>query len=393
MRKLKIKKSPGSKPNLPRGEYSFIIGNGTSRKNLKIEQLMSYGLLFACNWFFREDFRPHVLVASDEPMSRSILKKYEAYSRNNWFYTWYPKPGSGAKKAKTPEKFAAGPMATHLAAYTFESPKVFLIGMDFFGFGSIDKEQNGLMNNLYEGMKHYAKVPEEENQKNGAPTYRNWQRRYQWILKRFPNTQFYHVNPFEGKSPERLRGFDNFHQITFDNLIDHLKKDVELVDILEKTDEDKKLAQEINPDDIRACLERQIAGQENCIYPDLLNPQDVLNIRVQVSKEYEKILKKQGQIEGLELGLNIAGYEIKVPPQLIREGNITRIANVKEIENFFNNEHQLRSALAQQSEVMEVKFNVDVSPQKTEKKPSMDLPPPPPPPGLDLPPPPPPPSF
>jgi len=42
---------------------------------------------------------------------------------------------------------------------------------------------------------------------------------------------------------------------------------------------------------------------------------------------------------------------------------------------------------------MEVKFNVDVSPQKTEKKPSMDLPPPPPPPGLDLPPPPPPPSF
>ena len=393
MRKLKIKKSPGSKPNLPRGEYSFIIGNGTSRKNLKIEQLMSYGLLFACNWFFREDFRPHVLVASDEPMSRSILKKYEAYSRNNWFYTWYPKPGSGAKKAKTPEKFAAGPMATHLAAYTFESPKVFLIGMDFFGFGSIDKEQNGLMNNLYEGMKHYAKVPEEENQKNGAPTYRNWQRRYQWILKRFPNTQFYHVNPFEGKSPERLRGFDNFHQITFDNLIDHLKNDVELVDILEKTDEDKKLAWEINPDDIRACIERQMCGQENCIYPDLLNPQDVLNIRVQVSKEYEKLLKKQGQIDGLELGMNIAGFEVKIPPQLIREGNITRIAKVKEIENSFNQEHQLRSALAQQSEVMEAKFNVDVSPQKTEKKTSIDLPPPPPPPGLDLPPPPPPPSY
>lgn len=392
MRKLKIKKSPGQKPNLPKGEYAFVIGNGTSRKDLNIEQLMDYGLLYGCNWFFREEFRPHLLVSSDEPMTRTIIKQYSQYPKSNWFYTWYPKPGSGSKKATTPEKFAAGPMAAHLAAYHFESPKVFLIGMDFFGFGSTDKEQNGLMNNLYEGMKHYAKVPEEENQKNGAPTYRNWQRRYQWILKRYPNTQFYHVNPFEGKSPERLRGFDNFHQITFDNLIDHLKKDVELVDILEKTDEDRKLAKEINPDDIRACLERQIAGQENCIYPDLLNPQDVLNIRVQVSKEYEKILKKQGQIEGLELGLNIAGYEIKVPPQLIREGNITRIANVKEIENFFNKEHQLRTALAQQSEVMEVKFNVDVSPQKTEKKPSMDLPPPPPP-GLDLPPPPPPPSF
>ena len=393
MRKLKIKKSPGQKPNLPKGEYAFVIGNGTSRKGLNIEQLMDYGLLYGCNWFFREEFRPHLLISSDEPMTRTIIKQYSQYPKSNWFYTWYPKPGSGAKKATTPEKFAAGPMATHLAAYHFESPKVFLIGMDFFGFGSTDKEQNGLMNNLYEGMKHYSKIPEEENQKNGAPTYRNWQRRYQWILKRFPNIQFYHVNPFEGKSPERLRGFDNFHQITFDNLIDHLKNDVELVDILEKTEEDKKLAWEINPDDIRACIERQIVGQENCIYPDLLNPQDVLNIRVQVSKEYEKLLKKQGQIDGLELGMNIAGFEVKIPPQVIKEGNITRIASVKEIEHFFNQEHQLRSALAQQSEVMEAKFNVDVSPQKTEKKPSMDLPPPPPPPGLDLPPPPPPPSF
>lgn len=393
MRKLKIKKSPGQKPQLPKGEYGFVIGNGTSRKDLNIEQLMDYGLLYACNWFFKEEFRPHLLISSDEPMTRTIVKQYSQYPKSNWFYTWYPKPGSGAKKATTPEKFAAGPMAAHLAAYHFESPKVFLIGMDFFGFGSKDKEENGVMNNLYEGMKHYAKIPEEDNHKNGAPTYRNWQRRYQWILKRYPNTQFYHVNPFEGKSPERLRGFENFHQITFDNLIDHLTNDAELVDILEKTEEDKKLALETNPDDVRACIERQIAGQENCIYPDLLNPQDVLNIRVNVSKEYEKILKKQGQIEGLELGLNIAGFEIKVPPQLVREGNITRIASVKEIENSFNKEHQFRTVLAQQSEVMEAKFNVDVSPQKTKKQPSMDLPPPPPPPGMDLPPPPPPPSV
>lgn len=395
MRKLKIKKSPGSKPNLPRGEYSFIIGNGTSRKNLKIEQLMSYGLLFACNWFFREDFRPHVLVASDEPMSRSILKKYEAYSRNNWFYTWYPKPGSGAKKAKTPEKFAAGPMATHLAAYTFESPKVFLIGMDFFGFGSIDKEQNGLMNNLYEGMKHYAKVPEEENQKNGAPTYRNWQRRYQWIIKRFPNTHFYHVNPFEGKSPERLRGFDNFHQITFDNLINHIKNDAELVDILEKTDEDVKLSQEVNQDDIRACLERQMVGQENCIYPDLISPQDVLNLRVEVNKEYKKILQKQGNIEGLELGIEIAGYQIKIPPSFVREGNIVRLSSVKEIEDQFNKEHSIRTQMARQSEVLETKFNIDTKLGGKKKASSdMNMPPPPPPPSMDLPlPPPPPPSF
>lgn len=393
MRKLKIKKSPGQKPQLPKGEYAFVIGNGSSRKDLDVQQLMDYGLLYACNWFFKEEFRPHLLIASDEPMTKTIIKQYSQYPKSNWFYTWFPKPGSGAKKATTPEKFAAGPMAAHLAASHFESPKVFLIGMDFFGFGSKDKNQNGIMNNLYEGMKHYAKKPEDENTKNGAPTYRNWQRRYQWILKNCPDTEFYHVNPFEGKSPERLRGFDNFHQITFDNLIDHLKNDAELVDILEKSDEDKQLAFEVNPDNILACLERQLAGQENCIYPDLLDPQDVLNIRVQVNKEYEKLIQKQGSIEGVELGITIAGYEVKIPPILIREGNIARVATVKETEKLFNDEHVMRMTLARQSEVMEPKFDVDITPQKAESKPAMDLPPPPPPPGMDLPPPPPPPSV
>ena len=391
MRKLKIKKSPGTKPKLPRGEYAFIIGNGTSRKDLNIKQLMDYGLFFACNWFFREEFRPHVLVASDEPMSKSILKNYQAYPRGNWFYTWYPKPGSGSKKATTPEKFAAGPMAAHIAAFQYESPKVFLIGMDFFGFGSKDKNNNGVMNNLYEGMKHYAKKPEDKNAKNGAPTYRNWQRRYQWIIKRFPDTQFYHVNPFDGKSPERLRGFDNFHQITFDNLIDHLTKDVELVDILEKTEEDKKLANEVNPDNILACLERQLAGQENCIYPDMLQPQDVLNIRVNVNKEYDKLLKKQKHVEGYELGINVGGYDVKVPPMLIKEGNISRVATTKEIERQFNKEFDFREQCARESEVIETKFNIDFNLKK--EKATSDLPPPPPPPAFDLPPPPPPPAL
>ena len=397
MRKLKIKKAPGQKPKLPKGEYAFVIGNGSSRKDLDIQQLMDYGLLYACNWFFKEEFRPHLLVASDEPMTKTITKVYSQYPKNNWFYTWYPKPGSGAKKATTPEKFAAGPMATHLAAYHFESPKVFLIGMDFFGFGSNDKNNNGLMNNLYEGMKHYAKVPEDNKAKNGAPTYRNWQRRYEWIVKRFPNTQFYHVNPFEGKSPERLRGYKNFHQITFDNLIDHIKNDAELVDNLITTKEDLELIEKDNEDNIRACLERQLVGQENTIFPDLLPPQEVLNIRVNVNKEYSKLLKQKGSIEGLELGMEIAGFQITIPPSLIKEGNIARVASTQETERLFNQEHAVRSALANASEVMELKFNIDLQLNKNNKQSKsqgMSLPVPPPPPAnikLPMPPPPPPP--
>ena len=398
MRKLKIKKSPGAKPQLPKGEYGFVIGNGTTRKDLNVQQLMDYGLLYACNWFFREEFRPHLLIASDEPMTKTIIKTYTNYPKNNWFYTWFPKPGSGAKKAPSPEKFAAGPMATHLAAHHFESPKVFLIGMDFFGFGSKDKMENGVMNNLYEGMKHYAKIPTDNKTKNGAPTYRNWQRRYEWILKHYPNTEFYHVNPFEGKSPERLRGYTNFHQITFDNLLDHLKNDAELIDILEKTDEDRKIIEEVNEDNIRACLERQIAGQENAIYPDLLSPQEVLNMRVEVNKEYGKLLNKNKTIEGLELGIELAGFQITVPPCVIKEGNIARIASVEEIERMFNKENQIRELLASSSTYMQPKFDVNIktkgSGKKENKSPGMSLPvPPPPPANIKLPMPPPPPSL
>ena len=46
MRKLKIKKSQGTKPVIPEGQYSWVIGNGTSRKDKDIKQLMDYGIMY-----------------------------------------------------------------------------------------------------------------------------------------------------------------------------------------------------------------------------------------------------------------------------------------------------------------------------------------------------------
>ena len=289
MKKLPKIKGTGKK-TLPTGQYAWVIGNGITRKDKDIKTLKEYGILYACNWFYREEFAPHVLVASDEPMTRTILKTTPNWPRSNWFYTWFPKPGSGAKKIPTPEKFAAGPSATYVACKVHEHKKIFLIGNDFFGIKSDadinNPDSNGLMNNLYEGMKHYAK--KKEGVINGAPTFRNWQRRYQWIIKQFPDTEFYHVNPLDGRSPPRLIGFDNFHQITWENLMAHIENDEELVDIKKITPEVRGIAYEDNPDDIRASIERQLAGQENIIYPDLMHPKDVLQLRIQAKHEQIK---------------------------------------------------------------------------------------------------------
>ena len=368
MKKIKIKKSPGSKPSLPYEGYAFVFGNGTSRKGLDIKSLGDWGITVGCNWFFKEEFRPHILVCSDEPMTKTVLKTSQRYPKANWMISWFPKPGSGVKKATCPEKFAAGPMGAEYVSNVYRSKKVFLIGMDFFGFGSNNKHQNGMMNNLYQGKKHYAKEPNA-----GAPTYRNWQRRYEWILKNYPNTDFYHVNPFDGKSPERLRGYDNFHQITWDNLMDHLENDAELVDILEKTEEDKFLITTLNEDDLRACIERQIAGQENIIFNDLLKDQQVLHIRKKASEAYAKNPKQYAT-------MNIAGFDILLPQLGAREGNIVRPLSDLELISHYEKEKAERARLKHESGII----GVDLKPGKPKKEPNgfNDLPLPPPPPSI-----------
>ena len=343
---LNKKQKPGQKPDLPKGAYAFIVGNGTSRKDLDLKSIKDYGLLFACNWFFHKEFRPDVLVASDEPMTNTILKAHSYYPKTNWFFTWFAKPGSGAKKAPTPEKFAAGPMATFTACQVFESSKVFLIGMDFFGFGSTDKNNNGALNNLYANEKHYQKTTEDD--KGHAPTYRNWQRRFQWTMKNFPNVEFYHVNPFEGKSPERLRGLKNFHQISWDNLVQHLENDAPLIDLLVKSEEDVALAYEPNPDDVRATYERQVVGQENVIYPDPLSDQEVISIRVKLSETQRK---KGGALD--QFMVNVQGHEIILQAPLVRTPQGDRLMSREEIVTEYFHEKKIRAKLVEeQSKVL-----------------------------------------
>ena len=332
MKKLNKKQKGRSKPKIVEGSYSFVIGNGTSRADLDLHQIKDYGTLIACNWFFKKEFHPDILVCSDEPISRSMFKVYDPYIKNRHFYTWFPKPGRGAKKPNCPEKFSAGGLSTFIACDVVKSKKVFLIGMDFFGFGSSDKMNNGKVNNMYIGEKHYLKTD-----KTAAPTYRNWQRRFEWIMRNFPDTDFYHVNPLDGKSPERLRGFSNFHQVTWDNLNDHIQNDAELVDILEKTDEDINILSELNEDDFRASIERQLSGQNNSIMPDPLHPQQVLEIRKKGAEYY----RKNGMDKGYPM-ITIAGFDIMLPTSFIKEGNIQRAPSDTEVETMWAMEYQIR---------------------------------------------------
>ena len=96
--------------------------------------------------------------------------------------------------------------------------------------------------------------------------------------------------------------------------MDHIQNDAELRDIKVITEEDKALAYGDNPDDIKAAIERQMAGQENVIYPDLMSPQDVLNLRVQAAKEQAKHGDKgKDVVLECEVQTPVGAFKIHVP--------------------------------------------------------------------------------
>ena len=375
MDKMKIKRNPNkSKPEFKNpNKYAFIVGNGTSRADFDLAPLMDYGMLVGCNYFYR-DMHPHVLVLSDEGITKTVAKVDKVWCKRNHVFSWYSKPGGTIKKVSFPEKTSAGLMAVYESIETFGAKNIFLVGMDFFGLGSNGKDDNGKINNLYVGEKHYAQDPEQI-----APTYRNWQRRFQYVLRKYPDVNFYHVAPLDGKSPERLLGAPNWHQISWDNLQDHLNNDVGLIDLYDKTPEDEALFLEENPDDVRATIERQFSGQENVLFPDKIHPDDMLNLRMQLQQEYIR----SGQLDGI-LAVKIKDFEITVPPLYVSTPKGVGLMPLEMIPQWYKSECHKRYTLE----------GTRLEPFKKLGRPkqAMATPPPPPPPGMgDLPPPPPPP--
>ena len=54
-------------------EIAFVLGNGESRKGIKIEDLKKHGKTYACNAVYRTE-NPDVLVAVDPKMMLEIAK-------------------------------------------------------------------------------------------------------------------------------------------------------------------------------------------------------------------------------------------------------------------------------------------------------------------------------
>jgi hypothetical protein len=190
-------------------EFAFVLGNGTSRKQIPIQKLKELGTVYGCNAIYRECAVDH-LIAVDTKMIREIYDS--GYHLENKVYT---NPNKYTKTLKdinilNPNKgWSSGPTAMFVASKN-NHRVIVILGFDYTGLG--DKNQN--VNNIYAGTLNYKGINEK------ATYYGNWQRQTMMCANLHPKVKYIRVT--ENKKsyiPDLLKDLPNVKHITLPEFV------------------------------------------------------------------------------------------------------------------------------------------------------------------------------
>ena len=190
---------------------TFVIGNGTSRKDLELHSLKKYGKVYACNAVFRT-FEPDYLVAVDVKMILEI--NHAKYQMNHPVWTNPNKQYSGMQGFNffQPAKgWSSGPTALWLAS-THDTQYIYIVGFDYQG-------TNDKINNIYADTSNYKKSSDK------ATFHGNWLNQTMITCQKFPQKRYIRVlgdNPF---IPKEFSKIENLSHIT----IEEFKKSFDLL--------------------------------------------------------------------------------------------------------------------------------------------------------------------
>lgn len=184
---------------------AFVLGNGTSRSTVAVEQLSTHGKTYGCNALYRT-FAPHYLVAVDVKMVLEIAKA--GYQHRNTVWTNPNKSYVNVRNLNyfSPSKgWSSGPTALWLAGqHRYQT--VYILGFDYRGIN--DGKQ---FNNMYADTVNYKKSTD------GATFFGNWLRQTASVIKDHHTTQFVRVIAPDNYCPEELNKFNNFKTITVED--------------------------------------------------------------------------------------------------------------------------------------------------------------------------------
>lgn len=180
---------------------AIVLGNGTSRLALDLNNCKKAAAVYGCNALYRE-FTPDVLVATDTPIATEIQNS--GYAKSNRFYTRRPINGSGALAIPKDWKgWSSGPIAAALACADGHT-RIYLAGFDLGGI-------NGMFNNVYAGTEFYKKS-------NDRATFSgNWIDQLINVSLQFPDCKFIRVIG-EHTAPVPKFSNRNFLEVSIDQL-------------------------------------------------------------------------------------------------------------------------------------------------------------------------------
>ena len=192
-------------------KIAFVLGNGTSRKSINLENLKSKGTVYGCNAIYRE-FEPDYLIAVDTKMILEINKagfqhNHQVWTNKNKAYAHF----TGFNYFNPSKGWSSGPTALNLAS-DHNNTELYILGFDYVGLD--DK-----VNNIYSGTLNYKKVSDR------ATYHGNWLKQTLIVCQKNSNKRYIRVlgdNPF---IPKEFSILKNLSHIT----VEEFKKNFDIL--------------------------------------------------------------------------------------------------------------------------------------------------------------------
>jgi hypothetical protein len=189
--------------NLPyRNNTAFVLGNGTSRLKLILENLKKNAVVYACNAIYRE-FDPDHLIAVDTKMINEIVNS----GYHNLHSVW-TNPNRSVKNIEsinlfnTHKGWSSGPTALWLASETAYN-EIYIFGFDFQGI-------QGKLNNVYADTENY------KTSSQPATYFGNWLNQTHTVIKDNPHIQYFRVINADNYIPDKLSNLSNLTHIRYE---------------------------------------------------------------------------------------------------------------------------------------------------------------------------------
>jgi hypothetical protein len=200
---------------------AFVLGNGTSRSKLNLNNLKAQGTIYGCNALYRE-FEPDYLVAVDVKMVNEII----ATGYHNTHQLWTnPNKGVNTKTNVnffSPHKgWSSGPTSLWFACQNGHK-HIYIAGFDYQGL-------DGKFNNVYADTFNYKRSGD------AATFFGNWLNQTERTIREHGNINFYRLFNQGGFVPDKLAALKNLQHITYEKFQEKYKDCIYNNEIDQKT--------------------------------------------------------------------------------------------------------------------------------------------------------------